>query len=884
MLRNLYRFILPINILCIACFSNESLAQVIPDKSTNTILNTQKTKNSTIYTIKGGTKQGKNLFHKFKKMDISRNNSVIFKNSISITNIIGNIQDNDSSSIDGSIKVAGPANLFLLNSKGFIFGPNANLNLQGSLLVSTANKLNFSDGFTYFLDQANEPISTTGEPFQLVFTKNSGSIQITGSGHQKLYESVEDRNFLGIVSPSSNTSPGLKSAQKQRIAFLANKIEFDGGITSSSSGNIEISSISEGKVNLISSANEWFFDYSNVNQFNDISLNRKSLIEANGSSSSRINLYGENIRINNGSLVLSQTNDNAKKSNISVNAKQSLYIQGTTNPNIFTLQTLPSNIISSITSLNLSGSGTDISINANEIVVKDGGAIRSASLFSGSTGNIELNASERISVLGFSNLNPLQAFSSIGIGSFRDSIGGSIIVNTTDLTLKRTGAITSGNFGLKQGGNIDVSVNNTTEIDGFNPVTFGPSLISSLTFSKGKAGNVSIDTKNLFVSNGGAISTSTLSSGNSGDVSILTSSFVVDGKINNKDFNEMILPTGISASGDVIPPLFQDLLGLPAFPSGNSGNIKVESKDIQVSNKGLIIVSNFGTGNAGEINISTNKLSLDKGGTIAARSSKGNGGNIQLLTNTLLSDKSTISTSARGSGSGGNITIDSDLFVAFGDSTVSANAVNNKGGNITFNTDGFFSSLDTQVTATSELGTQSNGTITFNIPETDLELTTSTNKADLSKPEISSICRPTSANSFSEFFISGEGGLPIGAEDLLISTEGWHDSPGGLQQPAPLLVEDLPNTEHIDDAQGWVKNPDGTMSLVAVANVPITKAEQSNKCNAQNPPNRPTATHSSSGNSPAPTFSARPNSTETQATAATYSSTTGRSAPRDQSL
>jgi filamentous hemagglutinin family protein len=93
-----------------------------------------------------GALQGNNLFHSFEQFNLHFGESATFTGPNQVSNIIGRVTGGSVSSIDGALNSAIPdANLYLLNSNGFIFGPNASLNIDGSFYLSSADYLRFAD-------------------------------------------------------------------------------------------------------------------------------------------------------------------------------------------------------------------------------------------------------------------------------------------------------------------------------------------------------------------------------------------------------------------------------------------------------------------------------------------------------------------------------------------------------------------------------------------------------------------------------------------------------------------------------------------------------------------------------------------------------------------
>ncbi|MDJ0647817.1 MAG: S-layer family protein [Xenococcaceae cyanobacterium MO_188.B19] len=521
------------------------------------------------------------------------------------------------------------------------------------------------------------------------------------------------------------------------------------------------------------------------------------------------------------------------------------------------------------------GNGGNLVIETDTLKV-DGGAQVSVSVFGqGNAGDLTITARE-IEVLGTS---PNGRFSS---GLFADLArsaqgkAGSIAIETQDLTLANGGEISLSSFGNGDGGNLDITATKI-EIIGTRPNgNFSSGLFAQVNPSAelGSEGSINIKTESLKVADGAQVSVGTDSMGNignAGNLVIQASTIEVigesaDGRIGSGIFSQISNPLATGNSGDLIietETLKVDggaLISVSNFGEGKAGNLKVTAAEVKVLgtsadgifSSNLSSVSN-GTGDGGELTITTEKLSILDGGEISASSNNigeagnleintkslnlddgaitaetdaGDGGNItlQIKDLLLLRNKSNISTTAgrlEAGGDGGDITINSDLIVAFPqeNSDITANAFNGKGGNVNITTQGIFGlefrteqTEKSDITASSEFGLD--GDVTINTPDVNPAEGLVNLPQTFAIPPLDTSCQAQNSSN-SSFVNLGRGGLPENSREVRSEQETWDD----LRPPA---VDKFSNTEAestkytpIIEAQSWIVGDNGNIFLVA---------------------------------------------------------------------
>ena len=168
--------------LCLLLTSSFLLASIAVNAqiSSDGTLPTRVNPTGNQFEITGGSNPdgGSNLFHSFSEFSVPTNNTAIFQNASNIANIIGRVTGGSVSNIDGLIQ-ANNANLILINPNGINFGPNAQLDIGGSFLGTTASSVQFADG-REFTATAGPPMLTVSVPVGVQFWSKRGRHPGTG--------------------------------------------------------------------------------------------------------------------------------------------------------------------------------------------------------------------------------------------------------------------------------------------------------------------------------------------------------------------------------------------------------------------------------------------------------------------------------------------------------------------------------------------------------------------------------------------------------------------------------------------------------------------------------------------------------------------------------
>jgi len=602
--------------LCL--FPSGAIAQIIPDntlgpESSRTVPDT--INNLPSDRIEGGATRGASLFHSLREFNISEGRGAYFGNPSGITNIFSRVTGGNPSNILGTLGVLGNANLFLINPKGIVFGPNARLDVRGSFLASTADSIVFKNGVEFSsANPQGAPLLTVNIPVGLRFRENPGAIVNASSVTQ--------------VIEGTTLPVGLAVPPGQTLAMVGGDVIFNNGFASAVSGNIQLGSVaSPGAVSFNITPIGLGLDYTNVANFGNIELSGLSGVTASGPGGGAIALRSGNVILRDRSGLVSDTIGSIDGRGINIEAArfslldQAFVASGTTG----------------------TGAGGPINVRTAENIELKGTGFE--------------NFRREILVRGAAQLPADLTYRESGIftGTLGAGRAGEIALDTKRLTIQDGAIILNPTLGTGDGGNVTIRAKESVEINASGLLT------TTFNSNSGNAGSIAIETGQLSVTDGAFVSASTFGAGNSGNLIVTASDSVIvardradsplntslatnsiggTGRAGNIEINTRSLrveagasitsPSGLSTRIRVIPE------------GGPGGNITVNASDsVEVSGTSanpitqpipfgsLILAGTLGSGKGGDVTLNARRLIVRDGGAIVASTlGTGQGGNV----------------------------------------------------------------------------------------------------------------------------------------------------------------------------------------------------------------------------------------------------------------
>ena len=642
-----------------------------------------------------GQQRGGNLFHSFSTFSIRPQEAVFFRGTPGLVNIVARVTGNMQSQIDGPISA--PANLYLLNPRGILFGSGARLDVVGSVHASTADYVRFATG-----ERFNASLGT------------ASSLSIAAPVAFGFVDS--------FVAPLTVRGSELVGAEGRALTFVGGAVTFEDALLSVDQGTI--AAIGVGSAGEVVFGNG-SFDTSSFTAMGDVRM-RRSLVNVFDEEATSVYIRGGRFVLEDQSLVAATATrsglagrvididvDTLQLSNaaiatvaigdglgipiriraddISVGATAavtaiaagsrvggdidvqtgSLTINGgeTIDTGFSLFGTGSSDGTGGAGNVNVhastvditggglsavtasAGDGGDITLVADRVSLHGGAAISAATTGAGNSGRVSIIAGELVMDAGTSALTPAISVTTNAIGSDAGDAG-TIEIQSDDLRLSN-GRIISSTAGPGNGGAIDITAQHAVleqsasiASDTGIPGAFGPAA------TYGSGGAIRLQADALEVRSGSRISADTLGNGIGGTIAITADRLVLDGTI---------APNGTVSSISANTGSVQNSSATAA-----GGNVLISAGEVTLRNGATISANAFGTGIAGRITIDGGVVDIGSGSAVSTASfgqvaAAGDANDISIAAREVsLRDTGQVTTATHGAGSAGRLRIESD--------------------------------------------------------------------------------------------------------------------------------------------------------------------------------------------------------------------------------
>jgi filamentous hemagglutinin family protein len=538
--------------------------------------------------IDGGATRGRNLFHSFREFNVNDGQRVYFNTPAGIETIFSRVTGSNASFILGTLGTVGNADLFLLNPNGILFGPNAQLDVRGSFLATTANGIQFGDQGFFSTANPEAPPLLTVNPSALFFNQQTPAAIFNASAAP------------AGLRPSGLPEFGLRVPDGESLLLVGGNILMDGGRLNALGGRIELTGLAAPGAIALNTSDGWRLTLSPNSPLADVSLVNNSRVSVRGTGGGDIVVNANRLVGTNRGRFNAGTEGAGSSGTLILNANNIQFAgfgSGVGNGGLE----------------NSTGNVGDIIINARSLELDEEAQIANTVEEGGTgrTGNILINT----------DTLTLRDGSSILMSGVA---AGGMTINARSFTADNGVRIISrgGNSLTTWSGDIDVSADEIALRDD-----------SRIIQSGNAREGIAIDTRTLLLQNTALGTTSVNAEGSSGNVRIrATESITLTGSQIGTSAGGGLLPGETApstvSSGDIAiatPRLTLDTISVirsgGTFTLGRSGNIVIDAPQaVNLFGESSLESASLG-GTGGNITIETGNLTVNQGSNVFTSSS-----------------------------------------------------------------------------------------------------------------------------------------------------------------------------------------------------------------------------------------------------------------------
>ena len=523
-----------------AALPEKAIAQIVPDQ---TLPNPSQvsTPQPNAIDITGGTQTGGNLFHSFQSFTVPDATTASFVVPTDVQRVLARVSSGEPATVNGTLQAGGTADLFLLAPGGVFFGPNAQLDVGGSFIASTADQMTFADGtvFSAIAQGSQPPLLTSTVPMGLQFGRASSQgqgILVEGPGRPDVVQ-------------TERVDGALMAAEGQTFGLLGNAITLNGGRIGAVGGQATLAAVGDGgTVTLTPNDLGWRTD-SVTGPQGAIALNALADVDVSGPGGGAVQIKANNLILRGRSRIVADTFGG------------------------------------------LDGRGMELTV--GDLRVFDGSYISSSTFGDGRAGNFEVTA-RTIDMTGPGPLenvltelfaqdirNPAQSSGGLFAMSFGAGNGGDMTVTANEVTLRDSAFLATSPFGTGRGGVLNVAIAGQLLLDGgqFCVDSFGP----------GDSGNAFVTAGNIRMAGGGGIFASSFDAGDAGLLEIQArESIEITGATSDGVFISGIAANSIGSGRGgniaIASPIIRlsdgVAVGAVNFGSGSGGSVTVRASEL----------------------------------------------------------------------------------------------------------------------------------------------------------------------------------------------------------------------------------------------------------------------------------------------------------------